>query len=622
VLRLFLANQQPFLTISSQTTKMNRGLSCTWHLQELFQASLKRIPRENLVSSTKLPYLYGIRRSLKPNADYQSSLAMVLGNQLREKPERIAQEILEHLDNSSALLKDAFVSKNGFMNFVLDDQWVAQQMVKIATQGVMPTPISDHSKSILVDFAAPNHGKKLHAGHLRSSVIGDTICNLLEFRGHRVSRVSHTGDVGAALATLVAELIDQKVPLDKLSDTTLAQYYESGKKRIAAKDYSFKQKVDVIVVQLQQIGSEKPIDPQVLATWQRACEVSRANYANIFERLRVKVDERGESTYLKLIPLLLEELQAKNLAIESRGAICIFVDGPEKTPMIVQKQNGGFLYATIDLAALKSRIYGFPGIDDTKYEEIIYVTDQSQQQHFQQLFKAAQLAGWLDHQVTLKHASFGLVLGKDGTKLSSRNGAFDYLIDLLDEATAECMRRSLTSDTSTNETNRLVGDAAVRYFELSQQRERNYKFAFDHVLHLKGNTGIYLLYACARLEGILRKISFSTTESKSWQFFLQDPQEAIETLKQDCRSWHPSERSLAFLVCQFDDEITASLTHLYPHYLCDYLYRLVSHFHGFYENCRVQNDPKEKSRLLLCAATHAVLTKGLQLVGIPSIQRM
>lgn len=598
-----------------------------------------------------LPPLLGVRRSAQKDADYQTSIALALGNgALRDEkvpPARLAQEIADAmtagtLSKRGPLLRDAFVSSNGFVNMVLDDQFLARHAVRMATEGVTSTAPEQNpdSKAILVDFAAPNLGKKLHVGHLRSSVIGDTLCNLLEFRGHRVARVSHTGDVGSALATLVVELMELNVPLDTLSDVQLGACYESGKRKLAQGDDAFKRKVDATVIQMQHLGdassgdADTRIDPRVRETWARACDVSREAYAKTFDRLRVNVEERGESTYLPLVPQVVDQLKTGGLAVESRGALGIFVDGPDKAPMLVQKSDGGFLYATIDLACLYSRIHGFLGVDNTQYDEIVYVTDQSQQLHFRHLFAAAEMAGWTardgNRDVKLVHAPFGLVLGKDGAKLSSRNGAFDYLDDLLDGAAAECTRRSLASATSAGlqmdmtesereQQNRAIGDAAVRYFELAQQRERNYKFAFDQVLNLRGNTGVYLMYASARLQGILRKAGSSSL--CEWSDLLATAG-VDEELARASTDWHASERSLALLLSQFDDEVVATLAHLYPHYLCDYLFRVAGQFHVFYESCRVLGDARQDSRLVLCAATDAVLRRGLQLVGMRAVQRM
>ncbi|KAG2988784.1 hypothetical protein PC121_g21884 [Phytophthora cactorum] len=606
------------------------GLSCAWHLQQVLRRSLQAsLPS---VDAVALPAAsLGVRRSAQSDADYQTSLALQWGNRKKKIGEQ-----------TCPLLKDAFVTKGGFVNLVLHDEWVARQAVSMATEGVQPAvlPLSEQ-KDILVDFAAPNMGKKLHVGHLRSSVLGDTICNLLEFRGHRVSRISHTGDVGSALATLIVELLEQQVPLETLSDAQLGKCYEAGKRRLAV-DTAFKHKVDDVVLQLQRLGTDAGVDPKVLETWTRACQVSREAYQRIFDRLRVNVQERGESTYIPLVPQVVYKMEDSGLAIASRGALGVFLDGPDKPPMLIRKSDGGFLYATVDLACLHSRIHGFPGVDATQYDEIVYVTDQSQQLHFKHLFAAAKQAGWTQRQdkedVKLTHAPFGLVLGHDGTKLSSRNGAFDYLEDLLNGAAAECSRQALASATTgvvaselsltqqqIDAQNRVVGDAAVRYFELAQQRERNYKFIMSNVLNLKGNTGVYLMYASARLQGILRKASGGNSDQTSWDTFLglsSDSLAAQEVLAHASVDWHPSERALALLLSQFDDEVAATLAHLYPHYLCDYLFRVAGHFHGFYENCRVLQDPRQDSRLLLCAATDAVLRRGLQLVGVEAVDRI
>jgi arginyl-tRNA synthetase len=592
-----------------------------------------------------MPPLLGVRRSAQKDADYQTSIALALANGAlrgdKTSPARLAQDIVDAMEtgNPAGLLRDAFVSSNGFVNLVLDDAFLARHAVRMATEGVTPTRPEQNpdSRAILVDFAAPNLGKKLHVGHLRSSVIGDTLCNLLEFRGHRVARVSHTGDVGSALATLVVELMERGLPLETLSDAQLGACYESGKRKLAQGDAAFKSKVDATVIQMQHLGDSSDdtrIDPRVRETWTRACEVSRDAYAKTFSRLRVNVEERGESTYLPLVADVVGKLKNGGLAVESRGALGIFVDGPDKPPMLVQKSDGGFLYATIDLACLYSRIHGFPGVDATQYDEIVYVTDQSQQLHFRHLFAAAEMAGWTARdgasKVKLTHAPFGLVLGKDGAKLSSRNGAFDYLDDLLDGAAAECTRRSLASATSAGlsvdmtdsereQQNGAIGDAAVRYFELAQQRERNYKFAFDQVLNLRGNTGVYLMYASARLQGILRKAS--SPSLRDWSDLLATAG-VDDELVHASADWHPSERALALLLSQFDDEVAATLAHLYPHYLCDYLFRVAGQFHVFYESCRVLGDARQDSRLVLCAATDSVLRRGLQLVGMRAVQRM
>uniref|UniRef100_A0AAV1TFY8 arginine--tRNA ligase n=1 Tax=Peronospora matthiolae TaxID=2874970 RepID=A0AAV1TFY8_9STRA len=646
---------------------MAHALSCTWHLRHALRRALQVLALPSLDAASLPAAALGVRRSAQRDADYQTSLALQFGRRSppgaarvadAPTPDELATALVAVLPTveehpSAPLLQSTSVSKSGFVNFVLADKWIARQALHMATRGVQPAELPHaQQRRVLVDFAAPNMGKKLHVGHLRSAVLGDTICNLLEHRGHRVARVSHTGDVGAALATLIVELMEQRVELATLTDAALGTCYEAGKRKVVMATLptaseqvaavQFKSKVDDVVRQLQRLGTgdEQTIDPRVRETWTRACQVSREAHVRLFHRLGVDVQERGEATYLPLVARVVAMMEHSGLAVSSQGALGVFLDGPDSPPMLLRKSDGGYLYATVDLACLYSRIYGFPGVDETLYDEIVYVTDQSQQLHFQHLFTAARKAGWTRRRnkddVKLTHAPFGLVLGHDGTKLSSRNGAFDYLEDLLDGAAVECSRQALASATTgvvaselnltqeqVDAQNRVVGDAAVRYFELAQQRERNYKFIMSNVLNLKGNTGVYLMYASARLQGILRKAGGK--DQISWDAYLglsSDVIAAQDVLARASVDWHPSERALALLLAQFDDEVAAALAHLYPHYLCDYLYRVACHFHGFYENCRVLQDPRQDSRLLLCAATDAVLRRGMQLVGVEAVDRM
>ncbi|OQR85056.1 arginyl-tRNA synthetase [Thraustotheca clavata] len=555
------------------------------------------------------------RRSHQPNIDYQSSVVLSLGLPKNERvptAQAIAGQLLE---KNNGMLENAIATAPGFINVSLKSEWIAKHVLTTATTGVTPRQAQNKQK-ILVDFGSPNMGKELHVGHLRSSVLGDTICNLLEFQGHSVSRVSHVGDLGSAIATLLVQAMDDtdntslSLPSSEFllnasaSASDLGKWYERGKQRLTS-DPAFKTKVDEVVLDLQQ--EESQWKPQ----WEKTCEISRRAFDILYKRLNVNVNERGEATYLKLIPAVLESLISAKLAVESQGALCIFIDGPEKSPMLIRKQDGGFLYATTDLATLYSRIYGEPSIDPIVYDRVIYVTDLSQSLHFRHLFEAAKLAGWLnDRNVQLDHVGFGLVLGEDGTKLSSRKGGSTSLEALLNKAGLESSQRSVVQDADHS----YIGDAAVRYYDLAQHRERNYKFSYNSVLNLKGNTAVYLMYATARLEGIRRKAGLQD----KWDTLLNEPN-SLSYLLEASETWTASERALALVLSQFEDALIESSASWHPHLLCDYLFRVTTNFHAFYEACRVQNNP---SRLVLCAATDAVLRRGLALVGISAIDRM
>ncbi|CAK4075309.1 unnamed protein product, partial [Aphanomyces euteiches] len=375
------------------------------------------------------------------------------------------------------MVQTASASKPGFINVKLQDDWIANHALDVATHGVLPRAVSE-PKKVLVDFASPNMGKELHVGHLRSSVLGDTICNILEFQGHVVNRVSHVGDLGAAIATLLVQSQDSQdngsnnLPIEFDSSTpisTLGQWYERGKQRLSRGDVTFKSMVDETVLAMQRE------DPAWKASWGLTCEISRLAHKCLFDRLGVQVRERGESTYIKLIPLVLEKL--RSVAEESQGALCIFVDGHEKTPMLIQKQDGG------------------------KQSEI--KTIQS-----------------------------------GATTLQS----------LLDEAGIESQQRSVVADAD----HRAIGDAAVRYYDLAQHRERNYKFSYANVLNLKGNTAPYLMYASARLHGILRNAEVSES---TWREYLDSQDDAKSLLTEASQSWQPQERALALVLAQFEDAL-------------------------------------------------------------------
>lgn len=591
------------------------------------------------ISREKLTAQLGVRRSTQPKIDFQSNIALILAHSSPDislGPSEIGHTLLQNLPfecSGQRILEAVSVSSMGFLNFKLCDQFIA----RFVHEMVLDThpKSTGESRSILVDFASPNYGKRLHVGHLRSSVIGDTICNLLEYQGHEVARVSHSGDLGSAIATLLATFVTDKVPFKSIhNDSQLAAMYERGKQRLAQDETgAFTSIVKQIVIILQH--PENPsTDPkfchEILDMWRHVCALSQHSYQRIFDRLGVKVQNRPESSYIRDIGPVLAELEKRGFITKSQGADCIFVS-PQLPPLIVCKQDGGYLYATIDLACLYCRLFGSE-VDSTQYDEIIYVTDQSQNLHFRQLFLAAHRVEWIkessekigvqkQRKAKLRHVAFGLVLGPDGSKLSSRNGAFDYLEDLLDAAAIECQNRSILPlhkaiVQAETELFRRIGDAAVRYFELSQQRTRDYKFTWDQALTFKGNTGVYLLYACARLEGIQRKLQHAS----DYDTFLTHS--TAEVLTAASMQWQSSERALALLLAQFEDEVSHATIHLTPHTLCDYLYRVASHFHTFYEECRVVGVPEMNARLCLCALTWNVLTKGLKLLGIEPVDRM
>lgn len=399
--------------------------------------------------------------------DFQSSFALSMAKRVGRTPHDLAQAVLRRLEEEEnpepspgaseikhPMLEKMAISGPGFFIFKLNATWMAEMARDVVRDLVLDSHEFSSTERVLVDFASPNMGKELHVGHLRSSVLGDTLSRMYEYQGQQVSRVSHVGDFGSALATLLAQVLyrakkeeeddlhhsdvqDQLPSLEDWSPAQLTKSYEAGKRR-AKTDLAFVEKVNDIVVQMQHLdlatSSSDMLSPSdsnnLHLLWTQVCAVSRSGFERLFAKLNVRVQERGESCYQPHLASLVIELEAKGLVVDLDGAKGIFAFGPEQPPCLIQKRDGGYLYATTDLVALKQRCLGLDdgqvssfhnNLDELGYDRLVYVTDASQQLHFQQLFKIAVLAGWTTD-THLEHLSFGLVQGTDGRKLSSRKG--------------------------------------------------------------------------------------------------------------------------------------------------------------------------------------------------------
>lgn len=365
-------------------------------------------------------------------------------------------------------------------------------------------------KRVVVDFSSPNVAKEMHVGHLRSTIIGDTICRVLEYCGADVVRLNHIGDWGTQFGMLIQHMAELRPGgLDEGKDEDVADLmalYRASKARFDAEE-DFKQRAREAVTRLQS-GDEAS-----LAAWRRICEASRREFNAIYARLGVTLEERGESFYNPMLKGVVEELKESGVAVESEGATCVFVEGRE-VPLIVQKSDGGFGYASTDMAAVKQRV------NDEKADWVIYVTDVGQSDHFAMVFAAARRAGWLPADEKslapprVSHVGFGLVLGEDGKKFKTRSGDVVRLVELLDEAKLRCRdtikaRREEAGDpvddAELEAAACAMGYGAVKYADLKSCRTTNYRFSFDAMLDLRGNTAVYLQYAHARIASIGRK---------------------------------------------------------------------------------------------------------------------
>lgn len=545
--------------------------------------------------------------------DYQSNVAMSLAKRLRQKPGAIAQQIVQNL-NVADLCHPPTVAGPGFINLRLTPAYLETQLQTLQASARLGIAEAQKPQRIAIDFSSPNIAKEMHVGHLRSTIIGDSIARILEFRGHEVLRLNHVGDWGTQFGMLIAYLReaypDALTTANALDIGDLVSFYRKAKQRFD-EDEAFQATARQEVVRLQA-GAE-----DTLHAWKLLCEQSRREFQVIYDLLDITLQERGESFYNPFLEDVLAVLERSGLLVENEGAQCVFLEGftnreGKPLPLIVQKSDGGYNYATTDLAALRYRI------QEDKAERIAYVTDAGQANHFTQVFQVARRAGWVAEAIDLVHVPFGLVLGEDGKKFKTRSGDTVRLKDLLDEAVR---RFRTTLETKIEQDKRqeteefkarvsqVAGIGAVKYADLSQNRTSNYAFSYDKMLSDKGNTAPYLLYAYARIQSIGRKggVNFEQLKHKGSIMLAE-----------------ATELALAKHLLQLGEVISQVEADLLPNRLCEYLYQLSDKFNKFYEQCPVlkAEENQRMSRLRLCDLTARSLKLGLSLLGIPVLERM
>jgi arginyl-tRNA synthetase len=545
--------------------------------------------------------------------DYQCNLAMSLAKILKDKPRAIATKVVENLDIGD-MCEPPAIAGPGFINLTLKPAYLEEQFKSIAPDkrlGIPPTP---NPEQIVIDFSSPNIAKEMHVGHLRSTIIGDCLARVLEFQGNKVLRLNHVGDWGTQFGMLITYLRevspDALTTADALDLGDLVAFYRQAKKRFD-EDEEFKETSRQEVVRLQG-GAEDS-----RRAWELLCEQSRREFQVIYDLLDIELAERGESFYNPMLPGVVEELDKLGLLEENQGARCVFVEGftnkdGEPLPLIVQKTNGGYNYATTDLAAVRHRI------EKEGAKRLIYVTDAGQSNHFAHVWQVARKAGWIPDTVEVVHVPFGLVLGEDGKKLKTRSGDTVRLRDLLDEAVKRARadlearlkeeNRSETEEFIAN-VSKVIGLSAVKYADLSQNRTSSYVFSFDKMLALQGNTAPYMLYAFARINSISRKggVDFEKLGGDG-KVLLEEETELV----------------LAKHLLQLPEVVEMVGAELLPNRLCQYLFELSQKFNQFYELCPVlkAEEPTRTSRLVLCDVTARTLKLGLSLLGISVLERM
>lgn len=566
--------------------------------------------------------------------DYQVNGAMAAAKQLKLNPRELAGKIIEQITDNSIVAK-MDIAGPGFINVTLSNEYLANKLA------VKPLVVESYpANKVVVDYSAPNLAKEMHVGHLRSTIIGDALVRMYEYLGCEVIRRNHVGDWGTQFGMLTAYLDElSKTPNFDWKISDLEEFYRKAKKRFDEDDkFASKARQFVVILQNNKILNTSPLEFDlsifdddirdkiindtlvfdVRNYWDSFVRASLNNCQKIYTKLNTKLvsdDVVGESFYNDLLAPIVTRLMSSGLAVDSDGAKCIFLSkedlgSNEETPFIIQKKDGGYLYATTDIAAVYDRV------ERLHADRLVYVIDSRQALHMKQLFIVTKKAGIAKPDTIMEHAAFGTMMGEDGKPFKTRTGGTVKLIDLINEAIerARTMITSRNPEWSVEEINTLAESLAIssiKYADLSKNRLSDYIFSFDKMLAFEGNTAPYLLYAYTRIISIFRKAELDITNYNS--NVTLNLQEA-------------SEHKLALHIAKFTDKLQDTVRENYPHYMCAYLYELSGLFMKFYESCPIlRSDVTEdirKNRLQLAALTADTLRIGLSLLGINTVDKM
>ena len=578
-------------------------------IQLLLEEALTALKGQGLLPADLEPAIQIDRTKDKAHGDLATNLAMIGAKAAKKNPRQLATEIIAHLPPSK-LVRQVEIAGPGFINFYLNPEWLAEQLENALADPRLAIPLAAPPQTVVVDYSSPNLAKEMHVGHLRSTIIGDAVSRTLEFLGHQVVRHNHVGDWGTQFGMLLAhmEALQGEGSAIRMQLADLESFYREAKGRFDASP-AFADRARQLVVDLQS-G-----DAHCNRLWREFLDISLSHCQQLYDRLNValtRADVRGESAYNDDLAQVVADLTAAGLLTEDQGARCVFLDefkgkDDEPLPMIVQKKDGGYLYATTDLAAIRYRLRVL------KADRLLYFVDHRQSLHFQQLFAVARKAGFADEHTRLEHMAFGTVMGEDGKPFKTRSGGVAKLADLLDEAEARAYELVKAKNTEMSEEElrhigRVVGIASVKYADLSKHRTSDYVFSFDQMLSFEGNTAPYLLYAYTRVASIFRRGDIDA-----------------EALQGSIRLDEEVEKELAGKLAQFGEVVNRVAERGWPHLLCGYLYDLSGIFSSFYQSCPVLNceDPAIRaSRLKLARLTARTIQQGLALLGIETLERM
>ena len=536
--------------------------------------------------------------------DFQINGVMGAAKKAKQNPRELAQKVADALAGN-AVVESAEVAGPGFINLRLNAAFLAQNIEAALLDGHLNVRQTKAPQTVVIDYSSPNLAKEMHVGHLRSSIIGDSLNRVLSYLGHKVIAQNHVGDWGTQFGMLVAYMVAQQQENAEFELADLEQFYRSAKIRFD-EDEAFADTAREYVVKLQ--GG----DEAVLALWRQFVDVSLQHAQAVYDTLGLKLtpdDVAGESKYNDDLQTVVDDLSAKGLAVDDAGAKVVFLDefknqDGEPAAFIVQKQGGGFLYASTDLACVRYRV------GRLNADRLLYVVDTRQKLHFEQLFTTSRKAGYLPENVSAEFIGFGTMMGKDGKPFKTRSGDTVKLVDLLDEAVERATalvqsKNAGLDEKQAAEIGRTVGIAAVKYADLSKNRSSDYVFDWESMLSFEGNTAPYLQYAYTRVQSVMRRAG-------EWN------QQAAVVLDA------PLEKQLALELLKFEDVLQSVAETSYPHYLAGYLYQVATLFSRFYEACPIlkAEGARRETRLQLAKLTGDTLKQGLDLLGIDTLEVM
>ena len=524
---------------------------------------------------------------------------------LRKSPNDIAIAIANNLDSELSEIAEINIV-NGFLNFKAKNSWISKKISSMNSDPRLGVEL-ENRKTIVIDYSSPNIAKRMHVGHLRSTVIGDALSRIFSFKGHNVVGENHIGDWGTPFGMLIEHFIE--CDNNNVGEIDLSTFYKEAR-------YKFENIDDFALRSRQRVVKLQSRDAETIDLWQKLVDFSLVNFNSVYQMLGVLLNDdnlAGESIYEDLLPEVVKRLESQDLIVESEGALVVFPDGwynreNEPLPLIIRKGDGGYNYATTDLACIINRV------ESIECNEMLYVVGAEQSQHFSMVFQVAKDAKFMDEKTKAVHVSFGLVMGSDGKKLASREGKAITLEELLEESVNRAEKLILEKNSSMSESDRkkvskMIGIGAIKYADLSIDRNKNYVFDWDKMLSFDGNTAPYLQYAHARICSIFRKSSI--------------PRES--TFNSEILVVNDFEKSLSKSIIGFSESIDETINSYSPHRLAVYLHHLAQDFASFYENCPVlvsNDEAKMNSRLALCNLTARTLKTGLGLLGIETPENM